>query len=412
MSHPNNTICDTSKNPLGSAIDSNHVSCLESLRGIAALIVAMSHCGPWQWKDYGILDEQVRSCQFFNVGLGKLYSSIFNGEIAVIFFFVLSGFVLARSARREAVLDLRWTLKFILRRFLRIYPSVFVCLMVFAIAHLIASSTGAELTSRVSTFQYFIEHMVFYRVDLNVVLWTMRLELLAIPVLLLSSLWIRQNQLILVVCLGTLLLLSPLDREVYGYLYGETLHIEFDLLGCFVIGAWIEAVGQKGFPQWLGATADGSASFFTGLLFASTPLTVWEHSWATPLRTLASAGLIASIAYGRGGRFRSYLDHPWLRFLGKTSFSFYLYHPLTTLLVFMFATNEFLRTDFGPYAILIAFSFGAATVVVSLPLGWLAWRAIELPWMNLSNRCCRSLFSEVTSNANTHGAILVHRAIP
>ena len=58
---------------------------LDSLRGLAALAVALGH------SFYGL--EGIRN---------KYYISLFMGRLPVIYFFILSGFVLSRSISKEA----------------------------------------------------------------------------------------------------------------------------------------------------------------------------------------------------------------------------------------------------------------------------------------------------------------------
>src|ERR1700730_2171335 len=74
---------------------------LESLRGIAALMVAAYHGSNMLTAPNLTLWTDPRSWTnpFWN-GLFHLYRAISNGSGAVIFFFVLSGFVLASSIER------------------------------------------------------------------------------------------------------------------------------------------------------------------------------------------------------------------------------------------------------------------------------------------------------------------------
>ena len=65
----------------------NHLSYLDSLRGIAALIVVIEHTH----KAFYINEKSFVSSIFQKI----MHFSIFNGEFAVTLFFILSGFVLS-----------------------------------------------------------------------------------------------------------------------------------------------------------------------------------------------------------------------------------------------------------------------------------------------------------------------------
>ena len=61
-------------------------------------------------------------------GLTKIFLKIFDGEAAVMLFFVLSGAVLFRSLMREEDGIGGVAVKFYVRRVFRIYPALFDCL--------------------------------------------------------------------------------------------------------------------------------------------------------------------------------------------------------------------------------------------------------------------------------------------
>lgn len=68
---------------------SNFIPRLESLRGVAAVLVAVYHCGAMY-------------LQYPGSGSSRLYFAFANGLGCVVVFFVISGFVLARSLDRDA----------------------------------------------------------------------------------------------------------------------------------------------------------------------------------------------------------------------------------------------------------------------------------------------------------------------
>lgn len=85
---------------------------LDSVRGIAALMVVFYHFIGWHWQ---------KNVEY------HLGSMIFNGSDAVSFFFVLSGFVLSyKYFQRDSELHIK---KYVFNRFLRLYPAFIITVL-------------------------------------------------------------------------------------------------------------------------------------------------------------------------------------------------------------------------------------------------------------------------------------------
>lgn len=85
---------------------SQRIDYLDSVRGIASLMVVIYHFIGWRWEKETTY---------------HIASMIFNGSDAVSFFFVLSGFVLSyKYFQKGASIDLK---EYIIKRFFRIYPA-------------------------------------------------------------------------------------------------------------------------------------------------------------------------------------------------------------------------------------------------------------------------------------------------
>ncbi|MGB1217754.1 MAG: acyltransferase family protein [Saprospiraceae bacterium] len=85
---------------------------MDSVRGIAALMVVFYHFIGWHWG------ERVEY---------HLASIVFNGSDAVSFFFVLSGFVLSfKYFQRGGELNIK---KYTFNRVLRLYPAFIVAVL-------------------------------------------------------------------------------------------------------------------------------------------------------------------------------------------------------------------------------------------------------------------------------------------
>ena len=97
--------------PVASSFDPR----LESLRGLAALIVCVNH-------GMSVFTDSARLVVMDAMLLA------FNSAAAVIFFFVRSGYVLGRALERDSAL-----VPYLVRRLLRLFPA-FVVMVLFAFA--------------------------------------------------------------------------------------------------------------------------------------------------------------------------------------------------------------------------------------------------------------------------------------
>ena len=107
---------------------------LDGLRGFAAVTVAIYHS--MLGLDFSQIERvlqptfwRMRDAGAYDVVSKGIYT-VLNGETAVLIFFVLSGTVLFRSLLdQSAEPPLPLALKFGLKRVLRIYPALIVCLV-------------------------------------------------------------------------------------------------------------------------------------------------------------------------------------------------------------------------------------------------------------------------------------------
>ena len=91
----------------------NRIEYLDSIRGIAALMVVVYHFIGWRWPDHTTYHAA---------------SMIFNGADAVSFFFVLSGFVLSyKYLHNDKSMQ---TPNFLYKRILRLYPAYIVTVII------------------------------------------------------------------------------------------------------------------------------------------------------------------------------------------------------------------------------------------------------------------------------------------
>ncbi|EQB7286705.1 acyltransferase family protein [Morganella morganii] len=92
----------------------NKIESIQALRGIAAMMVVLGHMNVYLNGAYA------------QDNLGDLL--FFNGAIGVDIFFIISGFIIVLATEKK---ETSQTMKFIIKRVFRIYPTYLICLFVF-----------------------------------------------------------------------------------------------------------------------------------------------------------------------------------------------------------------------------------------------------------------------------------------
>jgi peptidoglycan/LPS O-acetylase OafA/YrhL len=344
-----------------------HLYFLDSLRGIAALWVVLFHA-----ESGGHLAALTA---YFS---GWLTLSLFqSGHLGVAVFFVLSGFVIAHSLR-NASMSLAFFQNFILRRFLRLSPPYYVAIVFVLIANILSSSIKSE------------------------------------PLLFLDQPFSIERLLAHLGYVQTLLGFTGFD-SVYWTL---GLEMQFYIVFCTLIGCshWLERSGKPGTRLTFGLAAIVAALFPMGIVdhqgLDATFLPLWVSfllgvfaywAWKRRLKPIffylyAISLLIPSIVQqsmfeiaailiailllevGRGNRMQSWLNHSWLQFLGRISYSLYLIHNPLSGIIFFVAYKLLPQSMASTTLTLIA------TVVICISCANLMWHWIEQPSIRWSQK--------------------------
>ncbi|WP_267594543.1 acyltransferase family protein [Carbonactinospora thermoautotrophica] len=300
-----------------------------------------------------------------------------GGDLGVSFFFVLSGFVLAWSARPGDPARRFWR-----RRFARIYPSHLVALL-FALGCLLVTDRLAQVsTERLLTGALLVQAWSrdpHTYLGINPVTWSLSCEAtfyLCFPALyaLLRRAGTERLRLA-AVALVALVWLFPVLASVVApgsehwmvYVWPLTRLAEF-VLG-IVLALLVRAGAWRG-PGLALATAGYVASYLTAAWlpaeFRDTSGTIVAVSLLIP------AGAMADL---RGTR--SFWRHPYLVRLGEVSFAFYLVHYMTIDTADVLLGRE--RAWPTPQAVAVA----GALLLLSCVLAVLLHRYVELPGVRL-----------------------------
>ena len=159
---------------------------VESLRGLAALMVAICHSQLILivngHEDLWCLN--LRQTEGFQAISTKFLLMMFNGSAAVSLFFVISGLVLGLSLDRHVHEFFRSSASFILRRAFRIYPALIFSLLFVGIwlpvmypaQNYVGASLMFQPLYRVPQAAEFFANLLFMSNQMNPVIWTWKIE--------------------------------------------------------------------------------------------------------------------------------------------------------------------------------------------------------------------------------------------
>ena len=349
---------------------------LEAARGVAALMVALFHIGQAYFFNSAGLQKNLIAPTVKTVEStwgDQLFQILGNGPGAVVFFFVLSGFVLTLVLQQGAGRGVTKATLFFLSRICRIYPAVITSIFIFSALFFF---TGLSLTSpdQFSPWIIFLNGLLL-STTIDGVMWSLQLELIAAPVIFLVWLaWMRFGDKALTVAFVVLVILS--FTRTWNHLIGPPA--AFGQLHAFIAGMAAFLCGRKIVDRlhhpvlWLIGMIVGFA--------LSRAVIGWSSYWAFLSESLFGAATVALLAFGKFNS-REGRTIGLARFFGRISFSFYLLHPLTMTLFASAAPTltTIVNAGFHPLIIAtIAFIFSVAAVT---PLAWLQYQYIERPFI-------------------------------
>jgi len=338
---------------------------LDALRGLAALGVAIHHS----------------LYAFKGIPINEYVRGLF-GDAPVIFFFLLSGFVLSRSLNKGDNLTLKGILGYNVRRVFRLYPVVVVALIFSAIAArfyvLPAGWTPAtewlqyfiKSASSLDTLRDYANALAFKDTRLDNPLWTIKIEFVCSFLLPFLVLALRQMPALIMPSGALLAFYMGVMPTSYPPLY----------LFAFYMGYLVERYAQvlRQMPvrlaQWI--------LFFCGLqlIFAVQGLFNWAGE------TIVLGGVLAVMVPCNWPRLKAFLLTPLLQFLGRISFSFYLLHIPVFFLCWAFLQTRLpgllcARQEAIPVTVILLLSLG-----LTAGLAAICERIVEQPFNKIGHR--------------------------
>ena len=359
-----------------------------SFRGLLALLVATSHT-----LNFTILCNYAGSVldqRDLDDALAKLVGTMINVPMI---FFVISGLAIARSLDRkdEFGQGFRTYLIFIFRRVLRLYPAhtaATVGVIVLAWLFLMDrppvdvsaySPTGLDFLAGWLNGAVFnplkmttvVGNFLIATWSMNLVVWSLYVEVCAIPFLpLLHQVARDRNPATDAVVLGCLATIAILT---WG-------HLTFQYLFAFYLGMLVQTRGRESarwLVQWTGGSGRATILAWTFMLLPS----LWPLNWlpATFIQAASAFAIINLIVWREGDAAAGLLDWPVLRWAGRMSYSFYLWHYIILTVAIrelhvLLPAQTVLGLDWLVFAVL-----EIVTVAAALAIAQLSYSYVEEP---------------------------------
>jgi peptidoglycan/LPS O-acetylase OafA/YrhL len=341
---------------------------LDSLRGIAALAVSFFH-----------MQLAVGA-----VGIGLTLLSftplhgLLDGYRAVLFFFVLSGFVLAIPFTRGPISPTA----FLVKRVVRIYPAYWICLAVSIGAFSIFENPHLGFNALAN----YIGLVGGVTQNYDTVTWSlvqeMRLSILfpliMLPVLRFRSRWVLIGSLSLIVVPYALPLLGRDGPVLILGSFVETAYYAW----FFVIGAvaakhiermvaYVRAMNTRRAALWLAVAI---------VIYGMLPAAGFAARLEEGVVSIAIIGLMV-FGLARPGLSRLLLS-PILQFVGRISYSYYLLHAV----VIKFLVHLL-------FPVVPGLAIAVAAIGGTLLVAWIVYRWIEVPSIKLG----QALYVRITA---------------
>lgn len=364
------------------AVRHHHVAELQSVRGLAALVVLLHHC-----LFYFAMPERFHAAA----------ETLLNAHAAVVAFFVLSGYVLTASIARTELSPVVST-RFILRRFFRIYPAVWIaCLISLALLAVIDHDVAVPGRSEWAA-KYFLAadggaksallSFAAYGIYLVPPIWSITVELVGSVLVLGLAIATRGRPAPLGAAILVLAVLSLVLPQ-----YGRAA-VAASYMVHFAIGAAIPHLVEPVRTR-LGLTGARFAALASLVVMSAFRLVGgWDFTTAyhAPLPGLVeglAAALLITLVVARREAFGWLSRRPFVA-LGDISYSLYLLHFPVMAAVATIGAATLGLSIFLSWP-LSALSLMAATLAISIPISALTYRWVELPGIALGNAALSAL---------------------
>jgi len=365
---------------------------VESVRGIAALYVAVAHTMIY------ILFIHYNAPLFdlanYREVLIRIAEGLIHGPMAVMVFFVISGLVIGRSLDGVAAgppATQSYAI-FLIRRFLRLYPAHIAALTAILVIGWLCLRGRAPVDF--SAYQpaddiYFtdwlqadfnplhlktiIANYAMVRWSMNLVVWSLFVEICAAPLLPLFHWLSRRNSTTLdAVTTGVLLVLCVIAWS----------HLAVEYWFAFYLGMLVDSRGREWVAFATKRCSPGLALALSYALMAAPAILLTDRPPATSILEVAGAfSLISLVVWCDKSKLFGVLDHPLLRWNGRRSYSFYLWHYFILTMAVRGLYLAFAADRLHRHEILVCALTAAVTIAAALAVAQLSYRFVEVPFI-------------------------------
>ncbi len=372
---------------------------LDSLRGLAALFVFFSHMS-LTLSYFGNADKaSINKNLLLHIVVQSPLRLFLTGHESVIFFFVLSGFVLSipyyNSIKRENYSA------FIVKRFFRIAIPYYVSLLVVLFCITIFSNSYVKgysdwfhsLWSTPITLELLLKHFLLigvYNTDsYNFVVWSLVHELrisLIFPILMLIVIRFDRNKVIVINFLFSIISYTVWKHS--GIHEKTSIYATFYYIPMFIIGALL----AKNYKE-LVSKINGLSRKKRLILFMATILLYTYPGIAEDIKVihkyvvdewLVIVGAVLFILIGLGDNsFNNFLSKKPLIFLGKISYSLYLYHSIVLFSLIYIIGDK----------VSVIIVFGVA-IFLAIVLSTAAYYVVEKPSVRIGRRLANEFINQ------------------
>lgn len=345
---------------------------MDGLRGYAAIAVVIFHSilDRDPTLNMRVVRPTIQDAHGLYDVVTKLVFMMVSGETAVVLFFVLSGAVLFESLKQRHAGPWMTALGFSIRRFLRLYPAFFValagCLAAFAVAGMFSFESG-----------HFWPNAALCDFSVLGASWTLQVEFLAVPFILLGYLGYRRFGvwgIAATYAAFATLLCAPWLRTLFVY-YQR-------FLSCFALGLLIPTAAGAAVARRM----PGAAWIGVMVAMLASRHVMGLHWWSMDAEQVLAALLVALLYYRRAGGLGRFFDMPVSQYLGRMSYSLYLFNIIYLILVDHW-TRGFAVLGRHPleFGLLLAVPIVAAAILTA----HVTELAIERPSIALGRRLTR-----------------------
>ncbi len=366
---------------------------LESLRGIAALSVAVFHSMIWLafGTERALFTQTITSVHGGQATIARAVLSAFCGPSAVVVFFVLSGFVLARSLRKEP-LSVATYVGYCVKRMMRILPALAfsIALVLLYLAFLHPGYREISVASVWFNWWYkepvvimeVAKNLAMLSASLNSNAWTLRIEMLAslampFVVMAIGHRGIGRSLVAVAVCFAWAAYTdnpesAPSEFAHYAYM--------------FVLGVAVEKHTDqiKGMPRALSALLVMASMVAMIAVNAFWPL--FHLLYGDAVTAIGAAALILVISVDRDAAYLSILDSSFARYLGRVSYSFYILHFLFLYVAANFTLRHVPEWLLTRYPLVASLLIGGISIAVTLAIASFSYRFVERPMTMVGKR--------------------------